>query len=31
VGERLTWATFVITVTLANDRAILEVSIQDTK
>lgn len=31
VGERLTWATYVITVTLANDRAILEVGIQDTK
>lgn len=31
VGERFTWGTFVFTVTLANDRAILEVGVQDTR
>lgn len=31
VGERITWGTFVFTVTLANERAILEVGIQDTR
>jgi len=31
VGERMTWGTFVFTVTLANERAILEVGIQDTR
>ena len=31
VGERFTWGTFVFTVTLANERAILEVSVQDTR
>ncbi len=31
LGERFTWGTFVFTVTLANDRAILEVGVQDTR
>lgn len=31
VGERFSWGTYVFTVTLANERAILEVGIQDTR
>lgn len=31
VGERITWGTYVFTVTLANERAILEVSVRDTR
>jgi putative hemolysin len=30
VGERLTWGTYVFTVSLANERAILEVDVQST-